>query len=52
LSTSSVTTDAYFTIPQGASLWDHLPIIFPKNKTLYVWAASVPVTAEVFYTNY
>jgi hypothetical protein len=52
LSKSSNITGTKITIPNGASLYDHFPMMLPKNRTYYISSTTVPCTLEVLYTYY
>lgn len=44
------TTEAYWTIGESETWYDHFPVPLPNNTVLYFWAATVPVTIEAWYT--
>lgn len=52
VTTGGTTTEARWTIGQNAVKWDHFPMLLAKNTKLYVFAATVPATLEMFYTYY
>lgn len=52
LTKSGTTTEAGFTIDQGSTLWDHMPMLFAPNTKMYAFATTVPCTLEMFYTYY
>lgn len=44
---AGTTTEAYFTIGQDQSFYDHFPLPLPASTTLYFWSATAGSTLEV-----